>query len=292
MPAATPFERPANLADLRTDPGGPQWVRDLSRLVREAAEYFDVTIGPAFPNSHVSYTAPATRRDGSDAVLKVQFPHPECVYEAAALQVWDGAGAVQLLDQFPGHSALLLERCTPGTPLSQLNCASAMDVYCDLLPRLWKPTSAPISTLADEAQRWHDGLLDEWTRQEQPVPRRWVDMAMEACLGLAPSQGESVLVHQDMHANNVLRAEREPWLVIDPKPLLGEREFSVASIVRSNELGSSRDLVLYRFDRLCGDLQLDRDRARSWTIVQTLAWCMAARHTKRHEMIGWLLGEE
>lgn len=49
-----------------------------------------------------------------------------------------------------------------------------------------------------------------------------------------------VLLHQDLHADNVLRAGREPWLVIDPKPLTGEREFGVAPIVRSFELGHGR----------------------------------------------------
>ena len=81
-----------------------------------------------------------------------------------------------------------------------------------------------------------------------------------------------MLVNQDLHAGNVLRAQREPWLVIDPKPLAGEREFGVAPVVRGRELGHSRQQVVARLDRLCGDLGLDRERARSWTIAQTLAW--------------------
>jgi streptomycin 6-kinase len=81
-----------------------------------------------------------------------------------------------------------------------------------------------------------------------------------------------VLVHQDLHAGNVLRAEREPWLAIDPKPLAGEREFGVAAIVRGAELGHSRGAVIRRLDRLCGALGLDRERARRWTLAQTIAW--------------------
>ena len=81
-----------------------------------------------------------------------------------------------------------------------------------------------------------------------------------------------VLLHQDLHGHNVLAAEREPWLVIDPKPLVGEREFAVAPIVRSLELGERRRDVLHRFDRLTAELGLDRERARGWTIAQTVAW--------------------
>jgi len=84
----------------------------------------------------------------------------------------------------------------------------------------------------------------------------------------------------------VLAAEREPWLVIDPKPLAGEREFSVAPIVRSWELGEAKRDVLYRFDRLTSELGLHRERARGWTVAQTVAWSSGAWHDCVAE---WLL---
>jgi streptomycin 6-kinase len=107
---------------------------------------------------------------------------------------------------------------------------------------------------------------------------------------LPGTQGELLLLHQDLHGENVLAAQREPWLVIDPKPLLGEREFGVAPIVRSFELGHSRRDVLYRFDRLTAELGLDRERARGWTIAQTLAWTFDSDYRRRHlETASWLL---
>jgi streptomycin 6-kinase len=89
----------------------------------------------------------------------------------------------------------------------------------------------------------------------------------------------------------VLRAQREPWLVIDPKPLVGERAFSVAPIVRSNELGHGRDQVHRRLDRLTAELDLDRERARGWAIGQTIAWTFEAEHPiPRHiETARWLV---
>ena len=97
-------------------------------------------------------------------------------------------------------------------------------------------------------------------------------------------------MHQDLHGENVLAAQREPWLVIDPKPLAGEREFSVASIVRSNELGHSKRDALYRLDRLTAELGLDRERARGWTIAQTVAWSGGSDFVGPHiETVHWLL---
>jgi streptomycin 6-kinase len=107
---------------------------------------------------------------------------------------------------------------------------------------------------------------------------------------LSTTQSEQVLLHQDLHGDNVLAAEREPWLVVDPKPLLGEREFALAPIVRSSELGHSKRDVLYRLDRLTAELGLDRERALGWAIGQTMAWAADGEYVVGHvETVQWLL---
>jgi streptomycin 6-kinase len=103
-----------------------------------------------------------------------------------------------------------------------------------------------------------------------------LDAALAAIDRLRDTQGEQVLLHQDLHGDNVLRAIREPWLVIDPKPLVGERAFAVAPVIRSYELGHSRTGVITRLNRLSTALRLDRERARSWALAQTLAWAFGA----------------
>ena len=193
-------------------------------------------------------------------------------YEAAALALWDGYGAVRLLDHDAERRVLLLERCSPGTPLSALDPDDALDVLVGLLARLWKPAGAPFRPLADEAADWIDHLPGEWESAGRPFERSLLDEVVETLNDLSATQGEQVLVHQDLHAGNVLAAEREPWLVIDPKALLGEREFALAPIVRGRELGHSRRDVLHRLDRLTDELGLDRDRARRWTFAHTIAW--------------------
>ncbi len=108
-------------------------------------------------------------------------------------------------------------------------------------------------------------------RAERPFEQSLLVAAVDVLVSLSTSQEESVLLHQDLHADNVLAAEREPWLAIDPKPLVGEREFGVAPIVRDYTLGHSREHVLDRLDRLCAGLDLDPERARGWAFGQTLA---------------------
>jgi streptomycin 6-kinase len=228
--------------------------------------------------------------EGEDAVLKIQQPHRESEHEAAALELWDGDGAVRLLAHDPERQALLIERCLPGTPLAEAGQDAALDVFVDLLPRLWKPAGPPVRPLAEEAAWWVSYLEDTWERAGRPFERHILDAALDALRELSPTQGEQVLLHQDLHGENVLAAEREPWLAIDPKPLAGEREFGLAPIVRSFELGHSKRDVLHRLDRLSAELGVDRERARGWTVGQTVAWSVDSEYHSSHiETVRWLL---
>src|SRR4051794_29583996 len=242
--------------------------------LQAAAERWSLTLGKPYEQGAAGITTRANFPNGTPAVLKLVHPHRESEHEADALELWDGDGAVRLLDR--NGDALLLERCEPGTPLSSVGQQVALDILIGLLPRLLRPAGEPFHSLADEARWWYPKL-----------PRTPLgDAARAAVDSLADTQGEPVLLHQDLHGDNVLAAEREPWLVIDPKPLAGEREFAVAPIVRSWELGDAKADVLYRFDRLTSELGLDRERARGWTIAQTVAWSNGAWHDSVAE---WLL---
>ena len=229
-------------------------------------------LGDPFPYAYASLAAPATLPDGGEAVLKICLPHRESEYEAEALAQWNGRGAVRLLAHDSERWALLLERCRPGSHLRELAPDAALDVIVGLLPRLWIPAREPFRPLADEAEWWASYLPEKWERAGQPFEQELLEAALEAVSELVPTQGEAVLVNQDLHADNILRAEREPWLAIDPKPLLGEREFGLAPVVRASELGHSDQGVRHRLDRLTTELGLERERARGWALVQTLAW--------------------
>jgi streptomycin 6-kinase len=266
------------------------WLERVPDLVAHCADEWGLQLGEPYRAGAAGHAVRAELPDGTEAVLKVGFPHRESEHEADALALWNGAGAVRLLAQDPSHSALLIERCEPGTTLGTIGADPALDVLVDLLPRLWKPAGPPFSPLAEEAGSWVEDLPGEWERLGRPFERRILDGAVSALAELAATQGEQVLVNQDLHGDNVLAAQREPWLVIDPKPLTGEREFALAPIIRSDELGRTRSDVLYRLDRLVSELGLDKERARWWTIGQTLAWSTDTSLYPGHlEVVRWLL---
>lgn len=268
---------PAQLEWLRSSEAGRAWLDRLPVAVAECAAHWNLDLENPFPYAFTSLAVPGRQRDGTDVVLKIRFVDVETEHEPLALRIWAGDGAVRLLDEH--RDALLLERCIPGTPVpSSLGLA----VLQGLLPRLWKPVKAPpFRSLSEEAARWEKGLL---ARRRDRV----VDAALDALRTLPGTQGEQVLLHQDLHGWNVLAAQREPWLVIDPKPLVGEREFSLSPIIRSTELGRGKREMIRRLDRLTSELGLDRERARLWCLAQTVAWSADGPPTHA-EVAEWLL---
>lgn len=283
------MDRPENLNWLASRKSGASWLRQLPGLVEDVSAQWNLRLGAAYPKGYVSYVLPAYRNE-ERLVLKIQWPHDECIHEAEALRVWDGDGAVRLVAHDAKKHALLLEMCSPGTHLAGANVPDPLGVLIGLLPRLWKPVGEPFRTLSDEADEWASALYLERKTARRADERRAIDAALTYITALKDTQGEQVLVHQDFHGDNVLAAEREPWLVIDPKPLRGEREFALAPIIRSFEFGHSRDETLNRLERLSHELRLDRDRALGWAVAQTVAWSLGSGYADRHlETAQWLL---
>ena len=205
----------------------------------------------------------------------------------------EGRGAVRLLARDEARSALLVERCVPGTPLwAEADEERANGIAAEVLHRIWSARVAdhPFRLLTDVAAGWEESIPAAWDRLGRPIERSLLDLALSSLRDLRSSQPEDVILHQDFHGGNLLTAEREPWLAIDPKPLVGEREFSLAPIIRSVELGHSRTAVVERLDRLSTELGLDRERARGWALGQAIAWSSGGEFQTKHvETARWLL---
>jgi streptomycin 6-kinase len=231
-----------------------EWKEQAPRLAEECAELWSLRLGEPWEAKH-SFVAPA----GADMVLKVSYPHPEAEREADALAHWNGRGAVRVFAHDAERWALLLERCVPGTSLWELDEEEALRVAAGVLRRLWRPPNEGhrFDLLAEVATRWASELAD----LDPGLVRE-----------LVSSQGELVVCHQDFHGGNVLRAQREPWLAIDPKPLVGEREFDTAALMRDRQPIVAASVLRLRLDLLSAELGLDRERMRLWGIVHAVAW--------------------
>jgi streptomycin 6-kinase len=215
---------------------GRTWLDSLPGLVDEVTDRWSLTIGPAFGGGAIGFVAPAERQGGERLVLKVSFVDDETRHESEALRHWDADGAVRLVDADPAMGALLLERLDPGTPLeAHPDRDTATGLACTLLRRLWSPVRDPhpFTLVRDLASRLADELPRRFDRQRRPFDKELLRTAVDLCNDFASSSEEMVLANRDFHLGNVLAAEREPWLVIDPKPLVGERAFDTGHLVRT-----------------------------------------------------------
>ena len=247
------------------------WLNRLPDTVRHLERRWSMTAGAPFDSEEVScaWVAPVTLADGASAILKLGMPHMEGEHEIQGLRFWNGDPVVRLLKADVELGAMLLERCEPGTPLRALPEPDQDLVIAGLLRRLWRPPSDPHpfrplsammeywarETLADVGQ-WPDaGLVREGLRLFRELPRT------------APIQA---LLATDLHAGNVLRSQREPWLVIDPKPFVGDPAYDATQHLFNcdERLRSDPHGTISRIADLAG---VDRERVRLWTFARAAA---------------------
>jgi len=270
------IEVPERLGWWRERAGGSAWLESLPRLAAECAEKWSLRLGEAFATGNVSLTLRATLSDGHGAVLKLSFRDPESALEADALAHWAGEGAVRLLDADRERSALLLERAKPGTPLWDVDDdGEATLIAAAVARKLWRrpvPDDHPFRVLAEEAEQWAAQIEADWKALGRPFERRLIEAAATYARELSAWQPRVVVCHQDLQGSNVVRAEREPWLAIDPKPIVGEPAFDVASLLRDRRCAITADVVERRLDLLAAELALERGRMRGWGVVHALHW--------------------
>lgn len=293
---------PDNLVHLANHESGRAWLNGLPDLLKGVCDRWRLETGVPFGGSSVSYVVPAMRsndvrsdkpRSDGQLVLKIQWPHEECMLEADALKLWDGNGAARLVEHDRVNHVLLMERCIPGITLADSNVADPIGMAAMVVQKLWVPTtklgSVPFKHIKDEAKDWHADLSKNTDKMMHFGERRIIDAALDYLTELPHEAGNIVLTHQDLHGLNIISSERDGFLAIDPKPLLAPREFSLSPIIRSAELGHSKQDVLYRLDRLTSDLSLDRQTVAAWTIAQTMAWSVSSPSPKLHfEVSNWL----
>jgi streptomycin 6-kinase len=268
------FVIPDDLSRASLEEERGDWLAELPALVARVADGWQLEVGmPFLPGGATAWVAPARDGAGQDVVLKVGWPHPEARHEADGLRTWGGAGAVRLYraEELAQATVLLLERCQPGTQLRTMPPAEHDLVIAELLRRLWmSPPSGhcfrPLSDMCDYwADRYERRSPSERSGLEAPLAKKGIRLLRE----LPRDSGEAVLLHTDLHAGNVLVAERERWLAIDPKPYVGDPAYDVTQHIFNGVFVESADAAALA-SRMAGLLDLELHRILLWLFARAV----------------------
>ena len=248
-------------------PSGEQWLVTVPRLVDEGIERWGLTVDGEPRTGYTAIVLPV-RRGVQRLALKVTWPHPEATHEALALRTWAGDGAVRLVAALPSDGLLLLERLDADQDLATMWVDEACEVIGELLGRLHVPAPAQLVRLGP----YLAPHLDRMARRPA-VPRRITQRTTALARELLTDEGPDLMLHTDLHFENVLRRRDGAWVAIDPKPVAGHPGFDVFPVLhnRVDELGTGaafRWSVRHRVELVADAAGIDVDEARVWSLLR------------------------
>lgn len=263
---------------------GKLWLDRFPDTLKSLATKLNFKIEKECAHLSFNFTALVILEDGSKAVLKYTVPNKEFTTEVGALQNYAGNGAVRLLAADAKAGWLLEECCIPGNNLLSLNDdEKAATIALNLMLQLWRPPSSQVKfpAVAD----WLCGLnrLQKYSNiNSRAFPKKLVDFSLVISKELLASSGEQVLLHGDLHHFNILSSARNPWLAIDPKGIIGEREYEIATFMRNPSpylltTMDTKKVISRRLDQIVEHTGFERERILSWSIVTAVLaswWCV------------------
>ena len=279
----------------REGDAGRAWLETLPATVEALVDQWRLTLDGPITNGYLALIAPV-RQEADSLILKISWIDRWTEHEGLALQTWAGRGAVRLLAHAPEVGALLLERADAQHSLEQAPLSEALSVAGTLLRRLAVAAPAGVRSFAEELAGVASDLRAGWTQHGRPFASTLLEGALEVCE--AGSTAASSLVNIDQHYGNILRATREPWLVIDPKVVAGEVEYGVAPLLWSRfaEIEGARGFAS-RLAALAEAGALDPQVTRRWALVRTLeywVWALGQGLTddpvRCGQLVEWLTG--
>lgn len=226
----------------REGEAGAAWLAELPAIVDDLLARWDRTVDGDITHGQVGVVVPV-----QDAVLKVSFPHPGNDHEPDPFEAWDGHGAVKLYERDDARYAMLLERAHTSTLLQ--HDQDVVTIAGALHRQLTIPAPDGLPRLSERADEWAEELRKDAAELDHPLPAAAVDAALAVVDELGRDQPE-ILIHGDFHPRNILRAEREPWLAVDPTGYVGDPAYDAATMLRTRaaHLLGTDDLVKVRHE--------------------------------------------
>ncbi len=259
---------------------GVEWLEALPRMINCLEDLWQVAVGEPFAGIEYNFVAPAIKDNGEEVVIKIHPPWDpiEIFDEAAFLAKREGRGCVRLLAVNHDSRAIMLERILPGRTLTEIFAESKSDAVGPAIEAL-KSISIPASHTPPTAPTV-DGWFGNFERyRETDFPRRYAEKAFEFYRELSPEPGRTLYIHGDFHPGNIVNAEREQFLVIDPKGVVGHIGFEIAAFLNNFYWWQENDPDIDRIladalEQFSSAFEIPQTELRKWAYAQMVigAW--------------------
>jgi len=245
---------------------GEKWLANFDRLIADCEERWKMKIMPPFELSY-NFVAPAILEDGTALVIKLAVPNEEFSSEVYALKEFNGSGMVSLIDYDLEKGILIIERLIPGNTLTSINNEDeAILIASTIMKKLWRPV--PKNCNVQSITERQKSLIRISTQNPDgigPITIKTIQEAVITFEKLIRTQTKLFLLHGDLHHYNILQVGKDAWLAIDPKGLIGEREYDTIQYLLNNlENKDILTVIDQRIDQLVKQLALDKKRILLW----------------------------
>lgn len=269
---------------------GKNWIANLPVIISELTSYWELKQVASVNNMTFNYVAKAMTNTNHPVILKISCDEKSLSHEIQALKYFDGNGSIRLISHHPVHHALLLQQAVPGITLKSLYSSQieyVMDSYVDTMKKLHNK----------HLSKTHDYRhIKDWLSvidnlPDQVCPPRLTKKAVALKNELLASISDEVFLHGDLHHDNILK-DRDHWLAIDPKGIVGEPEFEIAAFdfMYVNELANMnnvKNIFEVRVNLLAQKANLNPQRIRDWVFVRLIL--MAAWHVEDNGDPSWAI---
>jgi len=255
---------------------GETWLSEFESLVQYCEKRWNMEILEPYELSY-NFVAPGIMKNGEKVVVKLVVPSDQgYLNELSALKTFNGNGIARLIDEEVSRGVMILECLLPGKQLASIiDDQKATVIMSKVMKELWveAPTESTMPTLLEREQEVKDILMKN-PKGLGPISREMLTEVVNLFHYLNGTIKKHYLLHGDLHHYNVLSAG-DKWLAIDPKGLIGEREYDVIQFLFNKMPDENRKDVLYkRINILVDELNLNEERVLLWGYCHSvLALC-------------------
>lgn len=257
------------------------WLDSIGATFADWRQTWRIELEAVAPPDTVNLVLFGQSGRAGEIVLKMSPPTYESRAELAALRLVAGPGVVRLIDADPTISIMMLERIRPGADLKEAGLADdeSTCIGAERLLAFWREPERRDDLIP--LDRWARELLEYVPGSRTDLPEDLLATGAGIAHELLGAPTKQALLHGDLHHQNILWSDERGWVTIDPKGLIGDRGYDIATWMKNPWGVHLRDdfleLANRRLDIFAEMLGEDRSRLAKWTVFHaalSLCWSL------------------